>query len=201
MEFFSNLIHGNGKVSLTWSINGTTISSQTGRDLNETFKGSGHYNIRVTAEDQADYVVSSNITEVVYPPISSKLIISRQYIDVGQQVNFKVNVTGSSQDYTGSYTLTYTNDESTLTTGEGLQFNFTFPDESPFNCYAVALNWKITSSVGSVTYANDSEICIHIDPTISMNQIGKKFYMLICINLLLCCGYIHFRRIGNLIRD
>ena len=170
VEFFSNLIHGNGKVSLTWSINGTTISSQTGRDLNETFKGSGHYNIRVTAEDQADYVVSSNITEVVYPPISSKLIISKQYIDVGQEVNFKANVTGSSQSYTGSYTLTYTNDESTLTTGEGLQFNFTFPDESPFNCYAVALNWKITSSVGSVTYANDSEICIHIDPTISIAE-------------------------------
>ena len=170
VEFFSNLIHGNGKVSLTWSINGTVISGQTGRDLNETFKGAAKYNIRVTAEDQADYVVSSNITEVVYPPISSKLIISRQYIDVGQQVNFKVNVTGSSQDYTGSYTLTYTNDESTLTTGEGLQFNFTFPDESPFNCYAVALNWKITSSVGSVTYANDSEICIHIDPTISIAE-------------------------------
>ena len=84
--------------------------------------------------------------------------------------NTLINATGSSQSFTGSYTLTYTNDESTLTTGEGLQFNFTFPDESPFNCYAVALNWKITSSVGSVTYANDSEICIHIDPTISIAE-------------------------------
>lgn len=170
VEFFSNLIHGNGKVTLTWSSNGTVISGQTGRDLNETFKGSGKYNIRVTAEDQADSIATSNMTEIVYSPISSKLIISKSYIDVGQQVNFRVNVTGSSQQYSGVYTLTFTDEETTLLTGTGLQFNFTFPTESSFNCYGVALNWKVTSSVGAVTYANDSGICIHVDPTISISE-------------------------------
>ncbi len=174
VEFFSNLIHGNGKVTLTWSLNGTVISGQTGKDLNETFKGSGRYNIRVTAEDQADSISTSNMTEVVYPPISSKLIISKSYIDVGQQVNFRVNVTGSSQQYTGSYTISSVTMVTTLLTGSGLQFNFTFENEysdgSAIGDYQASLTWKIVSSTGAVSWANDSVIFVHIDPQISIAE-------------------------------
>ena len=150
------------------------ISGQTGRDLNETFKGAAKYNIRVTAQDQADYVVSSNITEVVYPPISSKLIISQQYIDIGQDVNFRANVTGSSQKYTGTYTLTSVTMVTTLLTGSGLQFNFTFDNEysdgSSIGNYQAALTWKVVSSTGAVTWANDSVIFVHADPQISISE-------------------------------
>jgi hypothetical protein len=175
VTFNSSISYGIPPFTHQWYINGAPVSYQTGVNMTCLFSNPGTYNITVeytsVTGPYTNHFYSTSALEItVYPPISSKLIISKQYIDVGQEVNFKVNATGSSQSYTGSYTLTYTNDESTLTTGEGLQFNFTFPDESPFNCYAVALNWKVVSSTGAVSWANDSEICIHIDPTISIAE-------------------------------
>ena len=178
VEFFSNLIHGNGQVTITWYINGTEVSGQTGRDLNESFKGPGRYDIRVTAKDQAGYVVSSNMTEIVYPPISSNLFVSSDHFDIGQKGFFRLNLSGSSGEFNASYELSTcvagTIPTRTILEGTGTEFNFTFPNEysggqSVFP-YPVKLTWKIVSSIGEVSYENDSAICVHGDPQISISE-------------------------------
>ena len=164
--------------SYSWTVNGASLGSYVnGIDLNCTFNSPGDYKIGVEWTDtpgpgpsSSTYHFYANYTETVYPPISSNLIISQSKIDVGQEIHFKVNTTGSNGGYTGTYTLTYVNEETTMLTGSGLQFNFTFPTESPFECYAAALSWKVVSSSGAVAYANDSNICVHVDPQISITE-------------------------------
>ena len=171
VEFYSNEIHGNGKLAFEWTLNGTSISGATGRDYNASFSHPGNYTIGVSVEDQTGSSASSTTVERVYPPISSRLEISQKYIDVGQKINFKLNVSGSSGSYNSEYSLKFTPTYggNTLISGSGLTFNFSFPTNSPYICYSTTLNWEATSSTGAVTYGNDSLICVHVDPSISVS--------------------------------
>jgi hypothetical protein len=188
VEFFSNLIHGNGKVSLTWSINGTVVSGQTGRDFNKTFTGSGKYNISVRAEDQAGVIVSSNLTEKVYPPLSSKIYISKKYIDEGQKVTYRLNTTGSSgvivsSSYCLKEYVEYGTSPLIYAKGNGTEFNYTFSISqtefvgTTYSGYSyqptyVNLSFKAKTSTGATTYQDDPLILVHQPPSLT---VGEEF--------------------------
>ncbi|MGP6207807.1 hypothetical protein ACNF42_07275 [Cuniculiplasma sp. SKW3] len=167
ISFYANVSGGNGAISITWFLNGTSISN-SGKYYNRTFSGAGNYTISAHAEDQADQWSNSSIIEYVYGHIFSSIQVSKTEIDMGQSVNFRFFPEGSTGVYLYSnFTLFDNTTSSDLLTGEGTQFNYSFPSYNGAT-YDVFLTWRAVSSDFAKTTSTIG-LTIHDDPTVSVS--------------------------------
>lgn len=165
-QFKSNEIHGTGTVTISWYLNGTLISGQTGKDFNKTFSGPGDYTIKVSARDQVGTYANGTIIEYVFGPLSSSITASRTELDVGETDHFQFNPKGSTGIYPyENYTLTDRGSCSVVATGNAQQFNYTFGTNTDNVCNEdYALSWSGVSSDGTKTSAT-IVIAVNIDPS------------------------------------
>lgn len=167
ISFYANVSGGNGHISISWFLNGTSIPN-LGKYYNRTFSGEGNYTISAHAEDQADQWSNSSIIEYVYGHISSSIQVSKTEIDMGQSVNFKFFPVGSTGVYIyTNYTLFDNTTSSDLLSGEGTQFNYSFPSYNG-PTYDVFLTWTAVSSDFAKTTSTIG-LTIHDDPTVSVS--------------------------------
>ena len=167
ITFYANASGGNGNISILWFLNSTSISN-SGKYYNRTFSYPGTYTVSAHAEDEADQWANASIVEYVYGHISSSIQVSQTEIDMGQTVNFKFFPEGSTGEFIfENYSLFDNTTDTSLISGEGSQFNFTFPSYASAS-YDVFLLWSAVSSNFART-SSSVKLSIHDDPSVSVS--------------------------------